>query len=120
MLRGPERDNQRRIHKERIDNSRRLNKGIAEQRLLALCRANEPEGCTPPAGQEERIGSTRAGNRGIGPRVRLGALLYRSVDARNALQRDRTLTRDVDSIVDQKRQLLRELMRPKLEETSAI
>ena len=45
--------------------------------------------------------------------IELGALLYCSVDATKALQGDRTLTRDVDSIVD-KKQLLQELMRPKL------
>ena len=114
MLGGLERDDQSRIHQECKDDGRRLDQGATEQRFLTLRRAHELEGHTPPVGQEERSGSTGAGDREVGPRVKLGALLYCNVEARYALQGGRTLTRDVDSIVGQKQRLLQELMRPKL------
>ena len=114
MLRGLEQDDQCRIHRERKDDGGRIDQGTAEQRFLTLRGAYELAGYTPPAGQEKRTGPTGAGDGEIGPRVRLGALLYCGVDVGKALQGDRTLTRDVDSIVDQKQRLLQELMRPKL------
>jgi hypothetical protein len=91
-----------------LDDGRRFDQGTIEQRLLTLCRAHKLKGHTPPVGLEKRDGPTRAGigeygtqGTRIGPGKGLGALLYCSVDAGNALQGDRTLTRDVDSIVDQ-------------------
>src|SRR5271167_246913 len=99
---GPERDDQCRIHRECTDDGRRLDQGAAEQRLPTLRRAHELKGHTPPVGPEKRTGPAGAGiGPGVGPGIRLGALLYCSVDAGKALQGDRTLTRDVDSIVDQ-------------------
>ena len=65
-----------------------------------------------PISPKKRNGPARAGFGRIDTRRRLGVLLYRNVDA---LQGDRTLTRDVDSIVSR---LLQELMRPKLWKSS--
>ena len=83
-----------------------------EQRFLALRGAYELKGHMPPVSPKKRNRLARAGFGRIDTQRRLGVLLYCNVDA---LQGDRTLTRDGDSIVSR---LLRELMRPKLWKSS--
>ena len=73
-----------------------------------LCGAHELKGHILPISLKKRNRLAKAGFGRIDTQQRLGVLLYCNV---NALQGDRTLTRDVDSIVSR---LLQELMRPKL------
>jgi hypothetical protein len=84
-LGGLERDDQCRIHRERIDNDGQFDQSTIEQRFLTLCGAYELKGHTLPASQEERTRSIGTRTRETRPRLRLGALLYCSVDAREAL-----------------------------------